>query len=143
MTVRSILGEKGSAVTTVSPNDSIADVVKTLNAHKIGAVVVSDGDGGVAGILSERDIVKWIAQNGAGVLDQAVSGLMTSEVVSCRLDDTVGDVMSQMTVGKFRHVPVVENGKLVGIVSIGDVVKHRLAEVQLEAQAMRDYIATG
>lgn len=143
MTVRTIISDKGGEVTTVLPGDSIAVVTATLDEHKIGAVVVSDGQGGVAGILSERDIVKWIARNGAGVLEQAVSTLMTSDVVGCRLDDSIAEVMAIMTRGKFRHVPVVEDGKLVGIVSIGDVVKHRLAEAEFEAQAMRDYIATG
>ena len=143
MDVRSILADKGSAVTTVLPGDAIAVVIATLDEHKIGAVVVSDGQGGVTGILSERDIVKWIARNGPGVLDQAVSTLMTKEVVGCRLDDGIDDVMAVMTRGKFRHMPVAEDGKLAGIVSIGDVVKHKLAAAEFEAQAMRDYIATG
>ncbi len=143
MTVQKIIGEKGQDVTTVTSNDTIEAAVKTLESHKIGAVVVSDGAGGVAGILSERDIVKWIARQGAEVLNHPVSELMTTEVVTCRREDTIADVMGLMTRGKFRHVPVVEEAKLIGIISIGDVVKHRLAEAEFEAQAMRDYIATG
>lgn len=143
MTVKKIIGEKGSVVTTVTPDDTIETAARTLDAKRIGAVVVSDGAGGVAGILSERDIVKWIARNGPGVLEQSVSGLMTKTVQTCQLDDAISDVMSQMTIGKFRHVPVVDNNKLIGIVSIGDVVKLRLAEAEFEAQSMRDYIATG
>lgn len=143
MTVRKIIGQKGHDVTTVKADDTIETAIRTLNEHKIGAVVVSDGNDGVAGILSERDIVKWIAQNGAGVLGESVSALMTKKVVTCKMDDSIAGVMGLMTVGKFRHVPVVEDGRLVGIVSIGDAVKHRLAEAEFEAQVMRDYIATG
>lgn len=143
MTVQKIIGEKGQDVTTVTPNDTIETAAKTLETHKIGAVVVADGSGGVAGILSERDIVKWIARQGADVLSHPVSELMTTEVVTCKREDTIAGVMGLMTRGKFRHVPVVEEDKLIGIISIGDVVKHRLAEAEFEAQAMRDYIATG
>ncbi|MCB1491595.1 MAG: CBS domain-containing protein [Rhodobiaceae bacterium] len=143
MTVRKIVGEKGHTVVTVLAGDLVSKAVETLGTHKIGAVVVSDGADGVAGILSERDIVRWIAKSGASVLERKVGDLMTSDVVTCTLDDTIADLMGIMTRGKFRHLPVVIDGKLAGIVSIGDVVKYRIAEAEFEARAMRDYIATG
>ena len=112
MTVRKIVGEKGHTVVTVLAGDLVSKAVETLGTHKIGAVVVSDGADGVAGILSERDIVRWIAKSGASVLERKVGDLMTSDVVTCTLDDTIADLMGIMTRGKFRHLPVVIDGKL-------------------------------
>lgn len=140
MHVAAILREKGRAVETVRASDSLAEVVHRLTAKRIGSVVVCAPGDGVTGIVSERDIVRMIALHGAEALSRKVADVMTRNVVTCRETDTVDELMSRMTLGRFRHLPVVENGELVGIISIGDVVKHRVAEVELEASAMRDYI---
>ena len=142
MTVRSILDSKGHQVTSVPPDVKLAEVVKMLGEHKIGAVLVLD-QGRMEGILSERDIVRALGERGASVLDEAVSVVMTRKVVTCRQSDTVSSVMETMTNGKFRHLPVLEEGKVVGLISIGDIVKHHTAEVELEVTAMRGYLATG
>ena len=115
--------------------------VRRLSARRIGAVVVADASGSVAGIISERDIIRVLGMHGTAALDWPVADVMTRRVVTCREHDTVSDIMEVMTDGRFRHLPVVENGRLVGIVSIGDVVKRHIAEVESEAIAMRDYIA--
>lgn len=143
MNVASILKDKGYEVTTVSKETALVDAAKTLSQHNIGALVVVDGEGAVCGILSERDLVRMIANCGPDCLNQPVSQLMTSNVFTCGLGDTVQWLMSEMTSRRIRHLPVVENDKLVGIVSIGDVVKRRIAEAELQAEAMREYIATG
>lgn len=140
MTVARILSEKGSSVVTIQPNRSLADAIHLLAEKRIGAVVVAETDGVVLGILSERDIMRALAQSGAAAFDAPVSGHMTSQVTSCSRSATVEDLMQIMTEGRFRHVPVVEDGHLVGLVSIGDVVKRRIAAVEAEHQAMRDYI---
>jgi CBS domain-containing protein len=140
MNVTRILAEKGSSIVTIGPNETLADAAASLSSRRIGAVPVVEGDA-VLGILSERDVVRAVGQGGAAVLSELVSDHMTQRVVTCRGETTVDDLMALMTSGKFRHVPVVEDGKLVGIVSIGDVVKLRIAEVEAEHQAMRDYIA--
>lgn len=142
MKVEGILSTKGDGVVTVSPDDTVKQAVEVLASNRIGAVVVSDGDGGVAGILSERDVVRTLAAHGADALDTAVGDLMTREVVTARLEDTLDQVSERMTRGKFRHVPIVDGDRLVGIISIGDVVKHRIESIEAEASAMRDYIAT-
>ncbi len=139
MTVQRILNDKGSAVTTCRPADTIANVAKVLADKKIGAVVVTEGDA-VRGILSERDIVRAIAGQGDKALGKPASDYMTENVVTCALHDTNDDVMQIMTGGRFRHAPVVEDGKLVGIISIGDVVKRRIAEIEREAAEIREYI---
>ena len=142
MTVKAILARKGSAVVTIAPSASLAEAAKLLSTHRIGAVIVTDPDTRVIGVLSERDIVLALSDRGAPALDLRVEQTMTRRVVTAGEADTVGEIMERMTAGKFRHIPVVENDRLVGVVSIGDVVKHRLEEVERETNAMRDYILT-
>ena len=142
MTVKAILSRKGNNVITIEPTVTLSAAVNILAEHRIGAVVVAGADKQVAGILSERDIVRALAQRGPGALEEAVGQVMTRKVVSCTESDTVAALMERMTQGKFRHLPVVERGKLVGLVSIGDVVKHRLGEMEHESNALREYILT-
>jgi len=141
MTVRSILDSKGHQVLSVEPDAKLAAAVKILGERKIGAVLVMS-DGRIEGILSERDIVRVLSERGAGVLDESVSAVMTRKVVSCRESDTVAGIMEMMTLGKFRHLPVVEEGRVVGLISIGDIVKRRVQEYETEQEALRDYIKT-
>lgn len=142
MTVRGILAAKGRDVVTISPTRTLADAAFVLSEQGLGALVVVGAPGEVIGILSERDIVRSIAARGPDALGETVSQNMTADVVTTIESATVQTVMAQMTDGRFRHVPVLDNGKLAGIVSIGDVVKHRLAEMDSEQQALREYIAT-
>lgn len=142
MTVSRILAEKGSDVFTLQPHTSTMDAVLSLREHKVGALVISSGNGAIDGILSERDVVRALANSGAAALDQPVSAIMTKNVVTCKMDSRVPELMEQMTSGRFRHLPVADNGKLVGIISIGDVVKRRIAEVEAEAEDMKSYIAS-
>ena len=143
MTVSGILGHKGHRVVTVPSDLSVAAAAATLAREGIGAVAVRDGDGPVLGILSERDIVRSIAGHGAAALDLKVRDLMTREVLFCAPGDSIDEVMALMTERRIRHLPVQQEGRLVGIVSIGDVVKHRIEQTEREAQALRQYIATG
>jgi CBS domain-containing protein len=140
MNVRSILEAKGRSVATISPDATLADASHMLAQKKIGAIVVTGTGMSVAGILSERDIVRAMSERGAAALDRSVGDTMTRTVVTCTEADTIGNLMERMTAGKFRHLPVVENGRLVGIMSIGDVVKWRLAEMESETSALKDYI---
>jgi CBS domain-containing protein len=140
MTVARILAEKGAAVTTVAPHRTMDQAIHLLAEKRIGAVVVSDADARVIGILSERDVMRALAESGAAAFDAPVSQYMTAKVTTCTRDTTIEEVMETMTEGRFRHLPVVEDGRLVGVVSIGDVVKRRIATVEAEHQAMRDYI---
>lgn len=140
MTVARILAEKGPSVVTIQPNRSLVDAIHLLAEKRIGAVVVAEGDDVVLGILSERDIMRALAQSGAAAFDAPVSSHMTASVVTCSRSASVEDLMQIMTEGRFRHVPVVEDGHLAGLISIGDVVKRRIATVEAEHQAMRDYI---
>lgn len=142
MTVRSILDEKGHAVLTVGPNDSLSHAVKLLADHRIGALVVTNGDRKILGILSERDIVRCIAGQGMAVLEEQVRTAMTPKVKICYEHHTVNEVMEIMTNGRFRHLPVEKDGQLDGIISIGDVVKRRISEVEREAEQIKEYIAT-
>lgn len=142
MHVASILKDKGSTVTTARPETSIAEVAAKLAAKKIGAVVIVGGDGRVEGILSERDIIRAIAQRGPAALNETASDIMTRQVVSCTGADSLDHLMATMTSGRFRHIPVVENGALVGIVSIGDVVKRHIEEVEQEATALKNYVVS-
>ncbi len=142
MTVQSILVLKGGNVATGTPSMTLAEVCAQLAEKRIGALVIIDGEERVAGIVSERDVVRAVASGGGAALAQPVSRHMTSSVVTCTRNHSVNSVMETMTRGRFRHLPVVEEGKLVGIVSIGDVVKHRIAEVEREAEEIRNYIAT-
>ena len=142
MNVDAILREKGSNVTTTVADAPISDVVAELVLHKIGAVVVVKPDRSVVGILSERDIVKALSRHGSETLGMPARALMTSNVIVCDRQESVNSLMEKMTDGRFRHLPVVEDGKLAGIVSIGDVVRARIDVIQSEASAMRDYIAS-
>jgi CBS domain-containing protein len=141
MTVRAILDSKGRQIQSVEPDARLSAAVKVLGERKIGAVLVMS-EGGIEGILSERDIVRVLAERGAAVLDEPVSAVMTRKVVSCRQADTVSAIMETMTTGKFRHLPVVEGDKVVGLISIGDIVKWRVREYEAEQEALRDYIKT-
>ena len=140
MNVKTILALKGNHVTTIQPTATIESAVALLAEHRIGALVVLGADQRVIGILSERDIVRTLAELGASTLSTPLAQVMTRKVVSCSEADTVGAIMERMTIGKFRHVPVLDQDRLVGIVSIGDVVKHRLSEVEHESAALHDYI---
>lgn len=142
MKVETILAAKGHSVVTVRAEDPVSKLVSTLAAKGIGAVVVADGDGGVAGIMTERDVVRVIASDGREALDRPVGDFMTRKVVTATPHDTLDFLSERMTRGKFRHVPIMDHDRLVGIVSIGDVVKHRIESIEAEASAMRDYIAT-
>ncbi|WP_230532459.1 CBS domain-containing protein [Microvirga roseola] len=142
MIVDRILSLKGREVATISPDRSLSEASRVLSEKRIGALLVSDGRRPVSGIISERDIVRAISDHGAGALEEPIASFMTEEVMTCTGQTSITDVMELMTQGKFRHVPVVENGRLAGIVSIGDVVKLRLEEIEAEAQAIREYIAT-
>ena len=141
MTVRAILDTKGHQILSVESDAKLSAVVKLLGERKIGAVLVMS-EGRLDGILSERDIVRVLGERGAKVLDEPVSVVMTRRVVSCRESDTVSGIMEMMTLGKFRHLPVVEDGKVLGLISIGDVVKRRVQEYESEQEALRDYIKT-
>ena len=142
MTVKAILSRKGSDVVTIAPTANLSEAVTLLAEKRIGAVIVTGADNRVAGILSERDIVRVLGERGAGVMEEPVSSVMTRKVVSCREKDTVSEVMETMTNGKFRHLPVVEDSKVVGLISIGDVVKWRVSEYEREQEALREYIKT-
>ena len=141
MTVRAILDTKGHQIVSVEPEAMLSAAVNTLGERKIGAVLVMS-KGSIEGILSERDIVRALGERGAGVLDQPVSEVMTRKVVSCRQSDTVAAIMEMMTMGKFRHLPVVEGERVVGLISIGDIVKWRVQEYENEQEALRTYIKT-
>ncbi len=142
MNVARILAGKGSDVFTTQPHRTLKEVVELLGSKGVGAVVVSDAALSVLGIVSERDVVRVIARNGAAALEDPVSRHMTPKVITVTRDDTIDHVMQTMTEGRFRHVPVVEGGRLIGIVSIGDVVKHHVSAIDTERQALREYIAS-
>lgn len=142
MNVKTILSKKGSDVLTVEPTKNVAAAARLLSEHAIGALVVTGADRRIVGIVSERDIVQELAAHGAAALELPLTDVMTRRVVTCSPSDTVSSVMERMTQGKFRHLPVLEQGRLAGIVSIGDVVKHRLQEMESEQSALRDYIQT-
>ena len=142
MNVDAILRSKGNKVETIRPSISVADAVALLKTRRIGALVVSDDGTRVDGILSERDIVHALAGRGAGVLDAKVGELMTHRVVTCAPEDSIEELMNRMTEGRFRHMPVVRDGRLCGIISIGDVVKNRLDEVEYEANSLKSFITS-
>ena len=142
MSVGKILNIKGRAVVTASAEHTLQQVSTLLADHRIGALVISGPGGSVAGILSERDIVKAIAKSGPAALSEPVGDHMTKRVVTCVAASPINDVMEMMTAGKFRHVPVIKDGMLDGMISIGDVVKHRLAELEHESRSLRDFIAS-
>jgi len=140
MTVSTILANKGHDVVTIEPGANLADAVQVLTEKRIGAALILGADHRVVGIISERDIVRALAERGAAALAEPVSQTMTRKVETCNENEPISKIMERMTEGKFRHVPVVTQGRLVGIVSIGDVVKHRLHEMERESTAMREYI---
>jgi CBS domain-containing protein len=143
MQIDRILRTKGPAVATVSPSATIGDAARDLARHGVGALVVSSDGERIEGILSERDIARGVGLHGADVLTRRVDELMTRDVATCSMRDTVDDLAEIMTTRRVRHLPVVHDGRLAGIVSIGDVVKNRLDELQIEAQTLHEYILTG
>ena len=142
MTVKAILSRKGRDVVTIAPTAQLSEAVKLLADRRIGAVIVTGAEGRVAGILSERDIVRSLGERGPAALQENVATVMTRKVSTCSEADTIALIMERMTAGKFRHMPVVEQGRLVGVISIGDVVKWRVEEIEGESNALREYIAT-
>ena len=140
MTVKAILATKGTDVLSIEPTATLETAVKMLTKHRIGALLVLGPDRRVIGIISERDVVRVLGEHGAEALRQPLSQVMTRKVVTCGQTETVGTIMERMTTGKFRHVPVIEQEQVVGIISIGDVVKYRLHEMEQESAALRDYI---
>ena len=142
MTVRSILDEKGHDVVTLAPAATLLEAAQLLGGKRIGAVVITAGDRRIAGILSERDIVRAVGEKGGEALALPVEQVMTAKVSTCRESHTINDVMEIMTRGRFRHLPVEKDGHLEGIISIGDVVKRRIEEVEFEAEQIKTYIAT-
>jgi CBS domain-containing protein len=142
MKISSILSNKGSFVATVSPSATVTDLLALLAEHKIGAVVVADADGSVAGMVSERDVARACHTHGASALDQPVSAIMTELVVTCAPGASTEELMSLMTQRRVRHIPVIDEDEMVGIVSIGDVVKARLAELETERDALQAYISS-
>jgi CBS domain-containing protein len=142
MTVSIILAEKGREVVTIEPNASLAEAAGLLAGKRIGAALILGADRRIAGIISERDIVRALAARSAAALAEPVSQTMTRKVETCHENEPVAKIMERMTAGKFRHMPVVDQGRLVGLVSIGDIVKHRVQQMESESVAMRDYIMT-
>ena len=140
MIVKNILVGKRGNVVTIEPTADLTAAIKLLAEQRIGAVVILGADHRVVGILSERDIVRALAEHGPTVLNKPVGQVMTRDVKTCSEGDTIESLMDRMTTGKFRHMPVVEQGKLIGIVSIGDVVKNRVEEIEHESKSLRDYI---
>ena len=142
MIVKNILANKSGDVITINPTTDIVAAAKLLAERGIGALVVLGVDHRIVGILSERDIVQALAEHGAALLSEPASQIMTREVKTCSEDDTIEDLMGRMTAGRFRHLPVVKQERLIGIVSIGDVVKSRVEEINRETKTLRDYIQT-
>ena len=142
MSVAAILRGKPERLIGLPETQSLAEAAKLLTQERIGALVIRNTTGEMIGILSERDIVRAVARDGAGVLERPVSIMMTRDVLCCSPQDSVAEVMSMMTERRFRHLPVKHNGKLIGMVSIGDVVKARVEEAEGEAAQLREYIAS-
>jgi CBS domain-containing protein len=143
MNVASILKLKGRQVATARPDTTLLEITTKLSQRRIGAMVIVGENGHVAGIVSERDVIRAIAEGGPEALNQAVSTVMTQNVVSCSEKSAIDELMELMTEGRFRHLPVMEAGSLVGIISIGDVVKNHVAEVEMEVSSLRSYLTTG
>jgi len=139
MKVSNVLDLKGNDVFTVRPDETVATLAHRLRALRVGAIIVSRDGNAVDGIISERDVAFGLAEHGTDLLEMKVSELMTRAVVTCTRDSSIAELMKLMTQRRIRHLPVVEEGRLVGVISIGDIVKHRLAEMQLETDVMRDY----
>lgn len=142
MTVSAILAGKSPEVVTIEPTGNVDSAVWLLAERRIGALVVTGPDRRVVGIVSERDIVRALAEKGTRALGLPLTQVMTRKVATCTRGETIASIMERMTTGKFRHLPVVEQERLVGIISIGDVVKHRLHEMEQESSALKDYIQT-
>ena len=143
MLVSQILKDKGDIVFTVSPAETMQAVAAQLHSRRVGAVVVVDGEGAVVGILSERDIVSAVGKDGRAALEQTIECCMTRDVIFATPGETVDSLLSRMTDRRVRHLPVVRDGRLAGIVSIGDLVKWKIAEVAAEADGLKQYIAAG
>jgi CBS domain-containing protein len=143
MFVSDILAQKGGLVFSVTPGTSVAQLSQQLSTRRIGSMLVLDGEGAVAGIVSERDLVRALASHGAKAMELEARQVMTRDVVTCDPDDSIDEVMQTMTSGRFRHLPVVRHGELLGLVSIGDVVKARLEEAKHETEALKAYIVAG
>jgi len=143
MFVSDILSQKGTIVFTVTPEASVAEIAQVLSARRVGSVLVLGDDGAVTGIVSERDLVGALATHGAQALALSAQHVMTRDIATCDPDDSIDEVMQAMTSGRFRHLPVVRSGELLGLVSIGDVVKARLEETRHETEALRAYIVAG
>ena len=143
MFVSDILSRKGGLVYTITPGTSVAQIAQQLSTRRIGSVLVLDAESSVVGIVSERDLVRAFASHGSAAMEFEARNVMTRDVVTCDPDDSIDHVMEQMTRGRFRHLPVVRRGELLGLVSIGDVVKARLEDAQHETEALRAYIVAG
>lgn len=143
MLVSAMLHAKGGDVGTIRPDTDVRHLCDKLKEMRVGALVVSEDGARILGIVSERDVVRAIAAHGSDALDRGVTEIMTSDVVTCSPGDAIADLMIMMTENRVRHLPVTEDGKMVGLVSIGDVVKYRVDELEHEAQAMQEYIKTG
>ena len=143
MTVANILRQKGTSVVTAKPGQKLHELMKLMTRHRIGAVIIVNANGEVAGVLSERDVVRALAGHGPDAFDHPVSRYMTEDVTTCTLDDSIEEIMEIMTRGRFRHVPVMEGGELRGIVSIGDVVKIKIEQTEREVVSLREYISFG
>jgi CBS domain-containing protein len=141
--IEHVLHTKGHAVRTIPPSSTVAEAVDELRRHNVGALVVSEGGSTIAGIISERDIVRALATEGAAILDRPLADIMTTEVATCGPRATVDELMRLMTDRRIRHVPVTDGGDLAGLVSIGDIVKSRMDELQVEADTLHEYLASG
>jgi CBS domain-containing protein len=142
MNVKAILAAKGGDIFSIEPTADLAAAAKLLSTHRIGAIIIRGAGGRLAGILSERDIVRAVSEHGVDALSVSVGQMMTRNVTTCSENDSIADLMERMTAGKFRHMPVLRDGQLIGVVSIGDVVKQRVEEIEHDADALRDYIRT-
>ena len=142
MFVDTILRGKGGTVRTLDETGTLADAVALLNTHNIGAVVITDGNGAITGILSERDIVRRLGDSVNNTLSLRIADCMTRGVVTCTRNTEIAEVMEAMTRKRIRHMPVLDTGRMIGIVSIGDVVKYKIEEVEHEAEALKEYIAS-
>jgi CBS domain-containing protein len=141
MRIREVLRSKGSAVFTISPDATVSELLDVLAQHNVGALVVSADGTTVAGIVSERDVVRRLQDRGTDILGDAVSSIMTSTVTTCSEQDTVEDLMREMTNRRIRHIPVMRDGALIGVISIGDMVKSRIGELEYERSNLIGYIA--
>ena len=142
MKIDDIIRKKGADVVTIAPAATVSELLDLLATHNIGAVVVSADGASISGIVSERDVVRRLASKGADVLDQQVSAIMTTDVKTCGIEDSLESIAQTMTYGRFRHLPVTHDGKLVGIISIGDVVKNRIDQLTDERNHLLEYLHT-